>query len=353
MDVASGQLDRVVELRGEASCLSVSADGETFAVARRLPDDLSGVWAGRMGSEPSRLSELNPGLRSIDWGEQERLSWFAPDGLEIQGLLILPAGVTRGDGLLPLVTLVHGGPYGRFADALQLGVTQWGQWLATAGYAVLLPNPRGGLGRGHDFADRVAGAVGAEDWADIQAGIDYLVGAGIADPSRLAIGGWSQGGFMSAWAVGQTDRFQASIMGAGVSDWGMMVATSDLPHFEAILGGSAGWEGAGPHRHDALSPISYAGRVITPVLILHGEKDERVPVSQGRFFAQALREHGVQNQLVVYPREGHAIRERQHQLDLLRRVRDWIERGLGAGCGAGTQSVRADQTEAGPPAHAS
>jgi dipeptidyl aminopeptidase/acylaminoacyl peptidase len=196
---------------------------------------------------------------------------------------------------------------------------------------VLLPNPRGGSGRGHDFADRVAGAVGMEDWGDIEAGIDHLVAEGIADPERLGIGGWSQGGFMTAWAVGQTRRFKLGIMGAGVSDWRMMVATSDLPHFEMMLGGSAGWEGVGPHRHDALSPISFAATVTTPVLILHGAEDAWVPVSQGRFFARALHEHGVPCELVVYPREPHGIRERNHQLDLLHRVRAWVERWLGPG----------------------
>ena len=227
------------------------------------------------------------------------------------------------------MTLVHGGPYGRSADALHLSWSRWGQWLATVGYAVLLPNPRGGLGHGHDFAARVAGEVGIGDWSDVKAGIELLVAEGVADPDRLGIGGWSQGGYMTAWAVGQTAMFKAGIMGAGVSDWGMMTATSDLPHFEMMLGGSADWEGVGPHRHDALSPISFAGGVTTPVLVLHGEKDDRVPVGQGRYFAQALRERGTPYELVVYPREPHGIRERNHQLDLLRRVRRWVDRWLG------------------------
>ena len=141
---------------------------------------------------------------------------------------------------------------------------------------------------------------------------------------------------MTAWAVGQTDRFKAGVMGAGVSDWGMMVATSDLPHFEADLGGSTGWEGPGPHRHDALSPISFAHRVTTPVLILHGEADERVPLGQAEYFARALREHGVAHEYVVYPREPHGVRERAHQLDLLRRTRSWFDRWIGTAGGGGT-----------------
>lgn len=331
LDPASGEIERLTDLPGGAWALDVSRGGRTVAVCRSLPTDQANVWAGAMGGDLRRLTDLNPEQRDLPVGAQERLSWDAADGLIIEGLLVLPAGASREDAPFPLMTLVHGGPYGRYEDSFQLSWMRWGQWLAAVGYAVLLPNPRGGMGRGHDFADRVAGTVGQEDWADVQAGIDHLVARGVADPERLGIGGWSQGGFMTAWAVGQTARFKLGIMGAGVSDWGMMVATSDLPHFEAMLGGSTGWEGPGPHRHDALSPISYAHRVATPMLILHGADDERVPVSQGRFFARALRELGVANELVVYPREGHLIRERNHQIDLLRRVRDWVSRWLGPG----------------------
>jgi dipeptidyl aminopeptidase/acylaminoacyl peptidase len=194
---------------------------------------------------------------------------------------------------------------------------------------VFLPNPRGGQGHGHDFAVRVAGAVGLDEWTDICAGIDLLIADGVANPDRLGIGGWSHGGFMAAWAVGQTDRFKAAVMGAGISDWGMLAATGEEGPFESALGGSSGWEGPGPHRHDRLSPISYASKVRTPVLILHGENDTNVPVSQAEFFHRALRRFAVEHKYVVYPRENHSIRERSHQLDVLRRTRAWFDRWLG------------------------
>lgn len=319
---------RLADLLGEACCLSASADGRTVALVRSTSESPANVWAGSPGAELVCLTDLRPELRNVAWGPRERIEWTAPDGLDINGLLILPPGTTRADGPFPLVVVVHGGPYGRFADSFQLDWRPSGQWFASAGYAVLLPNPRGGLGRGNDFADKVAGAVGTDDWNDIQAGIDWLVAQSVADPNSLGIAGWSQGGFMAAWAIGQTDRFKVAIMGAGVSDWGMMVAESDLPHFEAMLGGSTGWEDSGPHRHDVLSPISYVSRVRTPVLILHGAEDERVPVSQGRFFARGLREHGASHALVVYPREPHEIYERNHQLDILRRTREWVNQWL-------------------------
>jgi dipeptidyl aminopeptidase/acylaminoacyl peptidase len=331
LDLDTGHLERLTDLAGDAWSLSSSRDGQTVALARSALDDPASVWAGPAGGELQRLTDLNPDLRELSCGTQEPITWQSPDGLRIEGLLILPAGATRADGPFSLMALVHGGPYGRCADAPHLSWSRWGQWLATAGYAILLPNPRGGLGRGDAFADHVAGAVGIGDWADVESGVDHLIAEGIADPERLGIGGWSQGGYMTAWAVSQTARFKLGIMGAGVSDWGMMFATSDLPHFEAMLGGSTGWEGIGPHHHDALSPNSFVANVTTPVLILHGADDARVPASQGRFFARALREHNVPNELVIYPREPHRIRERDHQLDLLRRVRSWVERWLGPG----------------------
>jgi dipeptidyl aminopeptidase/acylaminoacyl peptidase len=104
-----------------------------------------------------------------------------------------------------------------------------------------------------------------------------------------------------------------------------MAATSDMGGFEAELGGSTPWDGPGPHRHAAISPLSYARHVSTPLLILHGENDERVPVSQATSFHRALRELGATVEMVIYPREPHGIRERNHQIDLLRRVRAWFD----------------------------
>ncbi len=272
-----------------------------------------------------RVTDLRPWTRDIEWGTQSRISYQASDGLELDGLLILPP---RGTGPFPLITVPHGGPYDRYADEFALSWVPSGQWLALAGFAVFLPNPRGSQGRGHEFATSVTAAVGEEEFADILTGIDLLVADGVADPHRLGIFGWSHGGFMAAWAIGHTTRFAAAAMGAGVTDWGMLVGSGEWGLFEASLGGSTGWEGVGPHRHDELSPISYAANVRTPVLILHGAADANVPLAQSSYFHRALRHFGAEHEFVVYPREGHGFRERDHQLDLLHRVRAWFDRWL-------------------------
>ncbi|MFD7595176.1 S9 family peptidase [Kitasatospora sp. NPDC059812] len=308
--------------------LAASRSGETLAVLLSTAREPRNVHAGPTGGPLLRLSDTSPELRGIRWGVQERLSYQASDGLQLDGLLILPPGRTRGQGPFPLVTMVHGGPYFRHADEFTLTAVDCGQWLATAGYAVFLPNPRGGSGHGHEFAAVVAGAVGGDEWTDILAGIDLLVAEGVADPERLGISGWSHGGFMAAWAIGQTERFKAAMMGAGITDWGMQAGTGEWGVMDAALGGSTGWNGPGPHLHDRNSPISHVSRIRTPVLILHGEQDTNVPLGQAIHFHRALRHFGVEHEFVVYPREGHGLHERAHQLDALRRIRTWYDRWL-------------------------
>lgn len=278
----------------------------------------------------TRLTRLHPELDRFAWGAQERLSYRARDGLTLDGLLVTPVGTGPEDGPFPLVTWVHGGPYGRYMDQFTLNPHAPAQWLAHFGYAVFLPNPRGGEGHGRAFADRVVGALGAGEWDDIVDGIDLLVERGVADPGRLGIGGWSHGGTLAAWAVGHTDRFRTALVGAGVSDWGMLAASGEYGASDAGLSGSVGWEGAGPHPHDAVSPISFASRMSTPVLIVHGEADTNVPLGQAVYLHRALRHYGVEQEFVVYPGAGHGVTRRDHQIDLLERTRAWFDRWMGA-----------------------
>ena len=328
LDPAGPSFERTTGWAGRAASLTASGDAAVIALLAKTAYAPFDVWAGAPGAL-TQISDTRPELRGVAWGTQERVFWRAPDGLEIDGVLILPPGRSRADGSFPLVTIVHGGPYSRWADELMVGWWSWGQWLAAAGCAVFHPNPRGSQGHGQAFAAPVAGAVGQDEWIDILAGVDDLVAAGVADPGRLGIAGWSHGGFMAAWAVTQTGRFRAALMGAGVADWGMQVGVGEFGREEAVFGGSFGWEGPGPHRHDQLSPVSYAANVTTPVLILHGEDDTNVPVGQAMYFHRALTQFGAAHELVLYPREGHNFTERAHQIDVLERVRSWFRLWLG------------------------
>jgi dienelactone hydrolase len=337
LDPGLRQFRRLSGRDGLADSLTASRSGEVIAALASASGEPLNVHAGPRGGPLIRLSDTQPALRAVSWGTQERLAYQASDGLDLDGLLILPPGKSRTDGPFPLITWVHGGPGDRYADQFLLGPRRPGQWLATAGYAVFLPNPRGGVGDGRDFAAAVVrsagGTVGGADWNDIVSGIDLLIAEGIADPGRLGIGGASYGGFMAAWAVGQTGRFKAAIVAAGISDWGMLIATSEFGTMDAALSGSYGWEGTGPHPHDQVSPISLASQIRTPVLIVHGQEDTNVPVSQAIYFHRALSRFGIEHQLVIYPREGHTLVEPNHQLDLLQRTRAWFRRWLRDGPG--------------------
>ncbi len=324
----SGGLTPLSQHTGGLDALTTTPAGTTIAALTGTRYQPPNVHVGPPAGPLRRITDTRPELDGITVGTQRPLAYRAADGLDLDGLLVLPAGKTASAGPFPLVTIVHGGPYHRHTDDLQLFWHPSAQWLATAGYAVFLPNPRGGQGHGHLFAASVAGRVGQEEWTDILTGIDLLVAEGVADPDRLGIAGGSHGGFMAAWAVGQTDRFRAALVSAGVVDWGMLAATGENGQFEAALGGSTGWSGIGPHPHDAVSPVSYASRVRTPVLILHGAEDTNVPLGQAVYFHRALRHFGVEHEFVIYPREGHSIRERNHQLDVLRRTRAWFDRWL-------------------------
>jgi dipeptidyl aminopeptidase/acylaminoacyl peptidase len=319
---------------GMIGSLTASHSGAVTAALASTAYEPADVHGGPPDGPLIRLSDTRPELRSISWGRQVRSSYLASDGLSLDGLLILPPGRDRADGPFPLITWVHGGPAARYSDQLLLSPSSPAQWLAAAGYAVFLPNPRGGVGHGRDFAAAVLHSVGGSEWSDITNGIDLLITEGVADPERLGIAGVSHGGFMAAWAIGQTDRFKAAMMTAGISDWGMLAATGEYGTLDAALGGSCGWEGTGPHPHDQVSPVSFASKVRTPVLIVHGENDTNVPVSQAICFHRALSWFGAEHELVIYPREGHGFAERNHQLDLLRRTRAWFDRWLSGGAAA-------------------
>ncbi|WP_370963119.1 prolyl oligopeptidase family serine peptidase [Amycolatopsis sp. cg9] len=305
LDPATGTFAEVERARGSLTGLSVSDVG-TFAVVASA------------GSEPEEVRTRGKISRTaptgIRWGAQERLAYRAEDGTALDGLLVLPPGKTRAGGPFPLVTLVHGGPYDRYADRFHLGWYPSAQWLAAAGFAVFLPNARGGLGHGHDFARSIAGDVGGGEFTDVLTGIDLLVEEGVADQDRLGVGGWSHGGFFAAWAVAHTDRFKAAVVGAGVIDWPLLAATGEHSRFEAALGGKQ------------QSPITHAHRIRTPVLILHGEDDTNVPLSQGELLHRALEDR--EHEFVGYPGENHSIRGRDHQIDVLHRTREWFSRWL-------------------------
>jgi len=192
---------------------------------------------------------------------------------------------------------------------------------------VLYTNPRGSQSYGQEFALACVEDWGGSDFADIMAGLDHLVDSGVADAGRLGVTGWSYGGYMTCWTVTQTDRFKAAIAGACVSNRYSLYGTSDIGwNFGHHHFGAAPWEDAGKVLER--SPINFADRVKTPILLLHGESDLRCPLEQSEQFYQALRSLNREAVLVTYPGESHSIRKPQHVRDRFARMLAWFEHHL-------------------------
>jgi len=303
--------------------VALGPDRATLAVVQATTTSPGDVWVARPGESLTRLTTLNPDLEGLAWGEVEQVSWHAPDGLEVQGLLVKPTGYEPGLRY-PTVVHVHGGPAWQWSEGFYATWHDWDQFLAARGYAVLLPNPRGSTGRGTSYVGANYDDVGGGEWQDVLAGAHYAIGRGIADPDRLGIGGWSWGGYLTAWAVTQTDIFKGAVMGAGLSNLLSDHGQNDIPDANRLYFRSLPYHD--PAAYWDPSPIKHVARVKTPTLILHGEKDDRVTPAQGQEFYRALKTLGVPTQFVLYPREPHGFTERAHQLDVIKRVLDWFEK---------------------------
>ncbi len=276
------------------------------------------LWSGQ--GSPQKVSSFQEGWSAIPLLKPEVFSYRSFDGTEIEASLLKPAGSKEGSRV-PLIVLVHGGPTGRWSDSFD----SWGQLLAARGYAIFSPNIRGSAGYGHRFIESNRGDWGGGDFKDIQAGVDDLIQRGIADPARLGIGGWSYGGYMSAWAITQTDRFKAAIAGAGLSDLASEFGTEAGHAYDEWFFGTPYEK---PDGFIKCSPITHIKNAKTPTLILQGEADTTDPIGQSQQLYRGLKHYRVESEFVVYPREGHGIREEKHMLDMYRRIIDWFEKHI-------------------------
>ncbi|HUP43910.1 MAG TPA: S9 family peptidase [Thermoanaerobaculia bacterium] len=266
--------------------------------------------------EPRRLTDHNAAYRDRLLGRTQVVRWKNPkDGMEIEGFLTLPLGYERGRRA-PLLTFVHGGPASRFDHGFlgYHGYIYPPHVFAARGYAVFRPNPRGTGGYGQAFRGANVGDWGGMDWLDINAGIDTLIEQGIADPGRLGLMGWSYGGYIASWALSQSDRFKAVSIGAPVVDLLSFHGTTDIRDF--IPGY---FPGRSLDEWRARSPLWHLRKTSTPVLIQHGESDDRVPLSQGTMLYRILDELGADVTMVIYPRTPHTPREPKLRLDVARR----------------------------------
>jgi dipeptidyl aminopeptidase/acylaminoacyl peptidase len=306
-------------------CITVDAtdDGRTVACAGERAEHPREVFAGPP-AKLRRLTDSNPELPAIRLGERSIVRWNAADGLEIEGVLTTPVGYAKGQRY-PLVVLVHGGPEGVSQDGWNTRGGYPTQLFATRGYVVLEPNYRGSQGRGVAFGKADQGDLGGKEFDDVLAGIDHLVAQGMVDETRVGMAGWSYGGYFSALAATKhSKRFRAAMVGAAITNWMSFTGTSEIEHENSLVHWNL-W----PYEHHALiwdrSPMAHTQGSTTATLIVHGQADTRVPPGQAAELYRALRHAGTTTELVTYPREGHGLNERAHQIDFANRLLDWFD----------------------------
>ncbi len=326
--------DNVGDGRLEMS-LSSTADHSLFAFRASSYDDAPEIFLARTDAPGGRrsadwapfgqLSHFNDGVKPA-WGKSVSLSWKSNE-FNVQGWLMLPLNYDP-TKKYPLIVEVHGGP----ASA---EVAHWGgsvlspEAFSMQGYFVLQPNPRGSYGQGEAFTQANREDFGYGDLRDILAGVDTVLAHYPVDPKRVGLTGWSYGGFMTMFAVTQTQRFKAAVAGAGISDWLSYYGENSIDQWMTPYFGASVYDD--PAVYAKSSAINYIKQAATPTLVVVGDRDGECPAPQSYEFWHALRDRHVPTQLVVYPNEGHGFVDPAHRRDVMDRAVEWFDRYMPPG----------------------
>jgi dipeptidyl aminopeptidase/acylaminoacyl peptidase len=303
--------------------VSVSHDGQTVAAARESLGEPPEVWAG----PPAHLEQVtraNAGVTPA-YGRAESVEWKS-DAFTVQGWLIYPADYRPGTRY-PMIVQVHGGPAAA-VPARWMSEQSTSAVLSRDGYFVFMPNPRGSYGQGEAFTKANVKDFGYGDLRDVMAGVDTVLRRFPVDSARMGLTGWSYGGYMTMWGVTQTNRFKAAVAGAGISDWLSYTGENGIDEWMLPYFGATAYDD--PAVYAKSSPINYIRRAHTPTLVVVGERDVECPAPQSYEFWRGLERNGVTTQLVVYPDEGHGIRNPAHTRDLQERTIRWFDQYLKA-----------------------
>ncbi len=301
--------------------LSLAHDGESSAVIRSSFSEPPEVWAGPI-SKWTQITQRNKSIKP-GWGEAKSLHW-KNGGFDVQGWLLYPRDFDP-NKKYPLVVRVHGGP-GAAVLSEWPSTSDYYSPLAGAGYFVLQPNPRGSFGHGEAFTRANVKDFGNGDFKDIMSGVDAAIDAAPIDPNRLGICGWSYGGYMTMWAVTQTNRFKAAMAGAGLSNWQSYYGENLIDQWMIPFFGRSVYDD--PEVYAKSSPINFIKHAKTPTLILVGDSDGEVPAPQSYEFWHALKTLGVETQFVVYEHEGHMFASPKHRRDVVERTLAWFDAHL-------------------------
>jgi dipeptidyl aminopeptidase/acylaminoacyl peptidase len=289
----------------------------TIAFIRTSFNEPPEVWAGDL-MNLKQITHVNDGVKAI-WGQAKSIEW-TNEGYTVQGWLLPPAHYDPAKKY-PLIVYVHGGPSA--ANMPRWPGANYGPVPFSAlDYFVLMPNPRGSYGQGEKFTQANRKDFGHGDLRDILAGVDAVEKQYSVDDHRVGLTGWSYGGFMTMFAVTQTNRFRAAVSGAGLSDWLSYYGENSIDQWMIPFFGSSVYND--PRTYAKSSAMSFITNVKTPTLVVVGDRDGECPAPQSFEFWHALRDLGVPTQLVVYPNEGHGFANPEHRRDVLERALGWF-----------------------------
>lgn len=329
IDIDSSEMDTLIGKGGpNLSGFDRAENGTTFFTADSAAHPTELYQLGSSTDSLIRLTNSNTWLDTLQFGEQEVVSWEAEDGTTLQGLLIYPLNFQPNDKY-PLITTVHGGPESHYNDGWLTNYSDAGQVGAAQGYFVFYPNYRGSTGRGESFAKSSQADMAGEEFDDILAGVNELVEVGAVDSAKVGVTGGSYGGYATGWmSTRYTDYFAAGVMFVGISNniskWG----TSDIPEeLYLVHARERIWEDYQSFLER--SPIYHAGQADTPLLIMHGKEDTRVDPSQSyELYRHIKTRTDTPVRLVLYPEEGHGNTNSTARLDYTKRMMRWFNQYL-------------------------
>jgi dipeptidyl aminopeptidase/acylaminoacyl peptidase len=275
---------------------------------------------------PVQVSQANADIPKHPLGKTEVVKWKSKDGMEIEGLLTYPVNYEAGKRY-PMVLIIHGGPAGVFVGSFIANRSVYPTAsYAAQGWAVLRCNIRGSSGYGRKFRYANYKDWGGMDYQDLMTGVDSIIQKGVADADKLAVSGWSYGGYMTSWVITQTKRFKVASIGAPVTNLMSFNGTADIPGFVPDYFGAEFWDNIETYmKHSAMFNVKGA---TTPSMIQHGERDDRVPIGQGYELYNALKRQGTTVKMVTYPRQPHGLQEPRLVLDAGKRNVEWFSQYL-------------------------
>jgi len=304
--------------------VTVASDGGMALAGSTPTQPLEIYYMPPSGGQPHRLTDFNREIAAHELGRSEELQWKGPNGMREDGVVTYPPDFTS-TRRYPLVLVIHGGPQA----CSTLGFSGLAQVFAAHGYVVFQPNYRGSDNLGNVYQRAIFNDAGEGPGRDVMAGIDALKAKGFIDASRMAVTGWSYGGYMTSWMIGHYHVWKAAVAGAAVTDLVHAYALSDFNVTERYSFGGPPWSGKLAAAYRDQSPITYAASISTPTLILSDTGDARVPISQSYLLYHAIRDHGgVPVQFIAYPVPGHFPGDPVRATDVYRRWVEWVDRYL-------------------------